>query len=471
MLITEHDELLTGARVANVLLFALTLLGLGGALAFGVVTRSDDALELASDENRTLARFPGASWASVESGAYARGVDEWIADHFPARERLLELHFWLDQHRGLPRDPEDVSVYAVEIDLDADLEPLADDARALAELDRLVAATPAADAGELDDAGDLELLDDAPLDEASPRRGKGGEPTRSEGILVHEGRAMQLFAGGPKGSRHYAAALNAYAERVPPHVRIYSIIVPTAQTYYMPDNYEGRVREEPPNISATYDMLDERIATVDVVAALRGHEHEPIYFRTDHHWTGRAAYYAYAAFCTVAGLEPLALDALASHTTGPFRGSLYSYTRDEKLRGKPDQVEYFVPPGEIVVERYLSVTQKRPYPGTLLAEDSKTYGVFLGGDHPIMVVRTPLRTGRRALLVKNSYGNPFGVLLAASFDEVVIVDYRKFDGSILSMIDAHDITDLIFINGAITANARFHIARLVRIMLGGDTKG
>jgi hypothetical protein len=249
------------------------------------------------------------------------------------------------------------------------------------------------------------------------------------------------------------------------------VIVPTAQTFYLPESYPGRVRHEPPNISATYAMLDPTVKTVDVVGALTGHADEYIYFRTDHHWTGLGAYYAYAEFARRAGFEPVPLDSMEKHTIAPYRGSLYSYTRDEKLRGRPDQVEYWPPPVEAAVQRLTSDGRRTAYSDSaLLRENSKGYGVFLGGDHPLMVARTPNQTGRRALLIKNSYGNPFAVYLVAHFDEVVIVDYRKFDGSVLALIEKHQITDLIFINGAITANAKYHIARLGQIMDNKDRK-
>ncbi len=43
------------------------------------------------------------------------------------------------------------------------------------------------------------------------------------------------------------------------------------------------------------------------------------------------------------------------------------------------------------------------------------------------------------LLVKDSYGNPFAVYLVSHFDEVVIVDCRKFDASLLELIEDHQI--------------------------------
>jgi hypothetical protein len=290
------------------------------------------------------------------------------------------------------------------------------------------------------------------------------EVIKVDGILVADGRAMQLFTGSPNGARHYARVVNEFADRLRGKVDIYSVIVPTAQTFYLPESYVGKVREEPPNINATYKMLDSSVATVDVVGSLQGHESENLYFRTDHHWTGLAAYYAYAEFCKTAGFKPTSLDPTNKRTISPYRGSLYRYAKSTKEH-KADVLEYWLPNVSVSVERYSSDSSK-PSTGSLLKESSKGYGVFLGGDYPLMIARSSSKSGRRALLIKNSYGNPFAVYLVEQYETVVIVDYRKFDGSVPDLIDEHGITDLIFINGAITANAKSHVGQLEDLLDG-----
>jgi hypothetical protein len=42
------------------------------------------------------------------------------------------------------------------------------------------------------------------------------------------------------------------------------------------------------------------VIPVDVWSALNAHKNEYLYFRTDHHWTQRGAYYAYTAFAATA---------------------------------------------------------------------------------------------------------------------------------------------------------------------------
>jgi len=47
---------------------------------------------------------------------------------------------------------------------------------------------------------------------------------------------------------------------------------------------------------------------------LQKHTNEYLFFNTDHHWTGRGAYYAYRAFCNSAGFMPYELSELEKKT-------------------------------------------------------------------------------------------------------------------------------------------------------------
>ena len=460
------------ALALSVGFFVAALSALGLALLLG-----GGRGEVDPDEQRRLAPRPAFSWPALAAGEYTAALEAYVADHFPWRDRLLGVHFWLAAHRG-PRD-ERVAFYDVPVGVDDDLDPLADGAGEAALLEGLDALGLMSDEDDRDVLPDLDLdLDlDPGADPADPDAAADADPEgpsatgparREGGILVVDGRAMQLFSGGPRGARAYARAVNAYEEALRGRARVYSLIVPTAQTFYLPREYARHGHPEPPNIRATYARMAPGVVKVDVLAALRAHVDEYIYFRTDHHWTALGAYYAYVAFCEAAGLRPIPLAAMDRRRKDGFRGSLYRFTRDSALGRDPDYVDYWSPPGEVKVVRYTREGLRVSIGGPLLRERGAGYGVFLGGDFPRIVATTAAGTGRRALLVKNSYGNPFAVFLAPHFDELVIVDYRYFDGSVLDLVRDHQITDVILLNGTITANARFHSARVAWVLDGGE---
>ncbi len=297
---------------------------------------------------------------------------------------------------------------------------------------------------------------------AQEGRASDAQLTRhARGVVVYQGRAMQGFGGSAGGSDAYVDVLNTIREAVGERATMYSIIVPTAQEFYLPEPGERERR----NIAGTYARLAPGIRTVDAHAEIAAHTDEHLYFRTDTHWTGLGGYYAYRAFCTAAGVEAMPLERMERRVirTG-WLGSLHRLTRDRTLR--PDDVEIFVPPVEVEVRAPgRGGGPERTVP--LFRERSAGYTVFLGGDHPIMRLRTSVRNGRRAILVKNSYGNAFAVQLVSNYEELIFVDYRTFQGSLLELLDESERpTDLLFMNGSLTSNSRRHTAWMLEILRG-----
>jgi hypothetical protein len=60
------------------------------AMAAGAVTLPQESTS--AMDGRTLATFPQASANSLEDGKWMSGVESWLDDHVPARDRWLELH-------------------------------------------------------------------------------------------------------------------------------------------------------------------------------------------------------------------------------------------------------------------------------------------------------------------------------------------------------------------------------------------
>ena len=77
---------------------------------------------------------------------------------------------------------------------------------------------------------------------------------------------------------------------------------------------------------ATRDMKEIKPWVDKVKAAypeIAAHTNEYLYFRTDHHWTARGAYYAYRAFANTAGFTPVEINSLRTGKLSPFLGTLY----------------------------------------------------------------------------------------------------------------------------------------------------
>ena len=72
------------------------------------------------------------------------------------------------------------------------------------------------------------------------------------------------------------------------------------------------------------------------------------------------------------------------------------------------------------------------------------YCTFMGSDTRITVVRTPVKNGRRVMVIKDSFGNPIPGFLFYSFEEVHVIDFRYFKKNMKAYVNNNKITDILF---------------------------
>ncbi|MBM4279403.1 MAG: hypothetical protein FJ137_01125 [Deltaproteobacteria bacterium] len=405
-------------------------------------------------ENRARAVWPAWSWDAVRGGRFTRAIDDWVADHFPGRDALLDVAAVAKGARGFGVADERYPAQAL-----GDF-GLSDAAPRAHTVDAGVIKGGADDAGPalpVVDAG----VTGAVVDAGAPTT----QRTYAGGVGVVDTRALLYFGGDDDTARAFADAVNAWAAALPTTVTLDLLVTPTATHYYLPDDQRDRSLPERENLAALRRALSPRVRFVDVEAALSPHVDEQIFFRTDHHWTGLGAFYAYAAWATQAGLVPVTRESLERRARPPTLGSLYRATQSQALARHPEPTEYWLPSAAYRAQRWRSLTEP-PDVARFLFERERGYAVFLGGDDPLLVATTEHRTGRRALLVKNSYGNALAPWLLHHFDVVVVVDYRYFAGSARALVDKHRITDVLVVNATVTANSRPHARRLKEVLHG-----
>lgn len=78
---------------------------------------------------------------------------------------------------------------------------------------------------------------------------------------------------------------------------------------------------------------------IDVYHALQEHAQEPIYYRTDHHWTSLGAYYGFLAWADSVGRFPYPYDVNGMKTVSEnFQGTLQSRINVDWTK---DSIQYF----------------------------------------------------------------------------------------------------------------------------------
>ena len=163
---------------------------------------------------------------------------------------------------------------------------------------------------------------------------------------------------------------------------------------------------------------------IDLREVFAAHKDEGLYYRTDHHWTSRGAYYGAAAFLERLGREVPALDE-ASVLSDDFNGTLFSSSGYRHIT--PDTIESYVDGAGVTVETWRSGEAELIdlYDESYLAEKDK-YSAFLGGNTPLSIVRTGVEDGGKLLIVRDSYADSFVPFLTESYSEIHLFDARYY---------------------------------------------
>ena len=166
---------------------------------------------------------------------------------------------------------------------------------------------------------------------------------------------------------------------------------------------------------------------VDFQGALAAHTDEPIFYRTDHHWTTLGAFYGANALLEALGKEPLKENNFTPEiASDSFNGTLYSQSGIHWL--EPDYMQFWV---EDIGLEVTSWRSGAPEPGVLYdrsyLEQKDKYSAFLGGNQPLCVIKNENVTdGGKLLLIRDSYSDSLAPFLAQRFSEVHLLDLRYY---------------------------------------------
>ena len=233
-------------------------------------------------------------------------------------------------------------------------------------------------------------------------------------------------------------------------VKCYLMLVPDAASVqreklpaYAPVADQAEQLEE---IRSYLEKKENPVTEIPLYEMLREHREESLYYRTDHHWTTLGARYAYQSAAGQMGLP--GAENGAEKTLYPvsdsFQGTLAARSG---YRVPDDTIEVYWPDQE--EELVVTYVQEQTKSASLYAaEKLKTrdkYGMFLNGNHPLTEIRTMASTGRKLLLIKDSYANCFVPFLTGDFEEIVLVDPRYYYDSAEKLMKQYGFTDVLFL--------------------------
>ena len=372
-------------------------------------------------EKRELTPFPTFTLTDFASGKYTEQVSTWFADTFPFREGLISLGDTIMSLKGF--------------------------------------ATEQFQSGASNLGGD----------QGTP----GGEDVKVEtiaGYYITGDTAYEMYYQSKANSQRYSALINAAAQKLDDKAKVYTVIVPLAYAYNEKVLQKTDASDPKAAIDSMYgDITHKNAVKVDAYGALAAHKDEYLYFRTDHHWTARGAYYAYTAYCQSAGLTAHPLSYYEKLEFGGFLGTLYSHTKAPALQKNPDVVEAFVPNGSNNLYVHTADGQRQKFTGGVVRKDTDTfypaaaskYNCFITSDNPLgtqqsyycSIENPNIQDGSAVVLVKESFGNCFAPFLVDHYQYVYIIDYRYFDGDLTSFVTEKGVKSVIFLNNITATSA------------------
>ncbi|MDP4118003.1 MAG: DHHW family protein [Bacillota bacterium] len=345
-------------------------------------------------ENREPANLPSPSVQNIFSGKFASGFEKYLSDNIGFRGKMIAVSNNIDKFKGIKSF------------------------------------------GYITKAnGDL---------------GTGNTVT-DKGLLVANDKIMEVFKANPEAKKHYIELINYYAARLPSNIKFYNMIIPT-QIEFQKKEYAGLADSQKKTIDSIYSKENSRVISVDAYDVLKEHTNEYIYFRTDHHWTTRGAYYAYVAFCRAAGSTYVNINDFQENKMDGFLGYLYNQAKATELKDKPDTIYYYTNGNNFTtyakewkddgsVRDYKGLVFNIPNPG----EEVK-YSLFMGGDHPFLYIPTNAKNGKTIVVIKDSYANAFLPWLVNNYEYVLVIDPRSYKGNIQSVLNEYKVTDVLIIN-------------------------
>lgn len=218
---------------------------------------------------------------------------------------------------------------------------------------------------------------------------------------------------------------------IPTAAEIWSHMLPTG----VPNDSQKRL----------IDLAQQKLSasTVDIYGALASHADEPIFYRTDHHWTTLGAYYGYCAVVDAMGLQPIALNNYTKQIVSDnFLGTNCAASGFSWIH--PDSIWTYVSQGEAVINNY---PEGEPVPSTLYDETALSgrdkYRYFYGGNTPLLTIDTGNEGAPSLLILRDSYMDSMSPFLFAHFSKLHILDLRYFRADLSAYLAENDIDSIL----------------------------
>lgn len=295
-------------------------------------------------------------------------------------------------------------------------------------------------------------------------------------VIRVDDRAYEMFTYFDSIAQGYINLVNTAAARLEGSATVHTLLIPTAAGVVLPDDITRQLpyyTNQGEAIECVLHQMSDQIVKINCFDNLMKHRDEYLYFRTDYHWNGLGAYYAYEAFCEAVGEEPYTLEERVEQRFEGFIGAHYWNTTfcDPAIGDNPDTVLAYHPKSESASMIFTDRNgQTRSWPIIQDVSNWDTnakYNAYAAADQPIAVFTNPEVTdGSVCVVVKDSFGNPMMSYLVDHYSTMYEIDYRYWDGNLIDFTKQVGADDLVFMNCISLVCSSYTIGSLAGIMGG-----
>lgn len=292
---------------------------------------------------------------------------------------------------------------------------------------------------------------------------------------IVDNMAYEYYGYDQAAAEYYAGLVGKTGQLLEGQTNVYSLIIPTAIGIVFPDNlvekYSKSYELQDQRMEQIFSMMDDSVIRVNCFEKMMQHRDEYLYFRTDWHWNGIGAYYAYETFCEVKGITPYTMEQRKLSKFDGYLGALYQQTcsKDAALAQTPDTVYAYHPYSENAYMYFTDFNGNR-YGWNIISDvsgnsaDAKYY-TYAASDQPFAEFYNPDVTDESvAIVVKESFGNVLMSYFVDHYSTVYEIDYRYWSGDLVEFAKEVGADDIIFANNIGMIRSNYLVGLLDKII-------
>ncbi len=466
-----REYVMKKAAIYKIVVFLIVLIA-GAVLSMIIPLRPTVSV----NEKRTLTEFPKFSVESFLNGEYFSGIDTWFADTFPYRDQLIACNDKVVSLYGI----RDTVIHGDVVQGDK-IPDVGDD---IDDINKITASeTKPAETTEVNgDSSQFASETEESTNGTEPGTGEtqsdiqdtSGESAASAGeqigsVFIYGSSAYDYYGFSQKYSDAYVSVVNNLANRLDGKASLYDIVVPTSIDITLEDNVRKKLSSsnQKDAILYMYSKMNSKVNKTYVYDVMRAHRNEYLYFRTDHHWTALGAYYTYRTLAQQMGLKVNKLESFEKLEFSNFKGSFCTVTGSSSLINNPDTLIAYKPMATNRIkytDRNGNIIDYNVITDVSSWQPVNKYSTFIGGDNPYTEINNPkLKDGSSCLVIKESYGNALVPFLVDHFENVYVIDYRYYKGTVSELVEQKGIQNVIMINNVAATSTDLRVNEMEKV--------